>query len=366
MQHTVVNRMDKSQLLSEFRTQLESLDRFQAFVEKAKEMAGKFRPEVVQKVVADNGAKINEVVAAVAPLVAEAESRLTELASRRGSVASAVESARLAVEELELRMMIGELDEAGFEAAAAGPKAEIAAVDDKLTEIDLEKDELGALLEAWNAKKPSSAPAARTTFAAPPAPVPAPAPVVEASAADDELLSDLEDEEIDPASVDGFEDAGGRGDGVHAELRTGIADDVSAVFDDEASVGSDAGGIAFGDDELKDLGGTTTVSTPSEPTKVSGKAVLILGEGTPDEVVHHFTGEVISLGRGRDNTIQVKNDSKVSRYHCKVFQRDGQFFVEDNKSANGTLVDGELITEKRLVGGEELIVGESFFRFRFR
>jgi hypothetical protein len=38
--------------------------------------------------------------------------------------------------------------------------------------------------------------------------------------------------------------------------------------------------------------------------------------------------------------------------------------VVDNKSANGTLVDNDLITEKRLFGGEEIIIGETPFRFR--
>ena len=91
---------------------------------------------------------------------------------------------------------------------------------------------------------------------------------------------------------------------------------------------------------------------------------MIMGEGTDEEHIYAFAAGIISLGRGRDNTVQVKNDSKVSRYHCKVFQRDASYFIEDNKSANGTLVDGELITEKRLLGGEEVIVGETFFRFR--
>ena len=50
--------------------------------------------------------------------------------------------------------------------------------------------------------------------------------------------------------------------------------------------------------------------------------------------------------------------------HAKVYKRDGAFYIEDNKSSNGTLVNGELITERRLFGGEELIIGETFFRFQ--
>ena len=92
--------------------------------------------------------------------------------------------------------------------------------------------------------------------------------------------------------------------------------------------------------------------------------MLLYQEGTAEEQIYPFTGEVMSLGRGRDNDVQVKNDSKVSRYHCKLYRRGPNFYIEDNKSANGTLVNGELITERRLFGGEEVIIGETFFRFR--
>lgn len=94
------------------------------------------------------------------------------------------------------------------------------------------------------------------------------------------------------------------------------------------------------------------------------RALLLYQEGTAEEQIYPFTGDILTVGRGRDNDIQIKNDSKVSRYHCKVYRRGANFYIEDNKSSNGTLVNGELITERRLFGGEEIIIGETFFRFR--
>ena len=91
---------------------------------------------------------------------------------------------------------------------------------------------------------------------------------------------------------------------------------------------------------------------------------MIYQEGTAEEQIYPFTNDVLTIGRGRDNDIQIKNDSKVSRYHCKVYRRGDHFYIEDNKSSNGSLVNGELITERRLFGGEEVIIGETFFRFR--
>ena len=54
----------------------------------------------------------------------------------------------------------------------------------------------------------------------------------------------------------------------------------------------------------------------------------------------------------------------MSRYHCRITRQGNNFYIEDVKSSNGTLVNGELITDRRLFGGEEVIIGETFFRFR--
>jgi hypothetical protein len=94
------------------------------------------------------------------------------------------------------------------------------------------------------------------------------------------------------------------------------------------------------------------------------RALLLYQEGTAEEQIYPFTNDEICIGRGRDNEIQIKNDSKVSRKHCILFRENDAFFIKDNKSSNGSLVNGELITERRLFGGEEIIIGETFFRFR--
>jgi pSer/pThr/pTyr-binding forkhead associated (FHA) protein len=96
----------------------------------------------------------------------------------------------------------------------------------------------------------------------------------------------------------------------------------------------------------------------------SRRALLIYQESTAEEQIYPFTNDQLTIGRGRENDIQIKNDSKVSRYHCKLFRRGNNFYIEDIKSSNGTLVNGELITDRRLFGGEEIVIGETYFRFR--
>ena len=95
-------------------------------------------------------------------------------------------------------------------------------------------------------------------------------------------------------------------------------------------------------------------------------ALLLKNEGSPNEEVYTFSGEQYGIGRHQDNNIQIKGDTKVSRFHCKLFRRNGHFYIEDQHSSNGTLVNGELISERRLYGGEELKIGETVFRFRLQ
>ena len=53
-------------------------------------------------------------------------------------------------------------------------------------------------------------------------------------------------------------------------------------------------------------------------------------------------GETIFIGRSSRNDIQIK-DSTISRKQIKIFKIGKKFLVEDLKSTNGTLINGELI-----------------------
>jgi tellurite resistance protein len=74
-------------------------------------------------------------------------------------------------------------------------------------------------------------------------------------------------------------------------------------------------------------------------------------------------GEHLTVGRGAENKLQISNDGLVSRLHCAIGFADGKYYVRDQGSTNGTLVNGDLVKERRLFGGEILAVGHSRFRF---
>lgn len=102
---------------------------------------------------------------------------------------------------------------------------------------------------------------------------------------------------------------------------------------------------------------------PNQPQEL--RARLVFEEGTVQEREWFMEDGQITIGRARGNTVQVRDDSGVSRRHCTIFERDGACFVRDNGSTKGTLVDGNLIQDDTpLADGQWLQVGDTLMRFR--
>lgn len=368
--------MDKAALLTEFQARVDEFERFQGFINKAKGQVGKFASAVVEKVIKDNEARSLSVVEQIIPLVGDIEDVISGLSDERRQVLDGRQLAQFALEELELRLAIGEMTDEDFLDAAGPHQESVGSIDGKVTGIDGELDRYRAVMARWTELGTASGMLTKPVPVPVPAPEPArvvgppksaPAPVMATptgSSAEDDVSVD-EDVEIG-----GFEEDR---PAPRVDQRR-IAEDMSAVFETPAPAPNAAIPVraaAPAAPELEALGDgdEIEVDAASEEIPPSSKdeprrAVLLYQEGTADEQIYPFNGDEMTLGRGRDNDIQVKNDSKVSRYHCKLFRRGGSFYIEDNKSANGTLVNGELITERRLFGGEEIIIGETFFRFR--
>ena len=69
------------------------------------------------------------------------------------------------------------------------------------------------------------------------------------------------------------------------------------------------------------------------------------------------------IGRSKRAQIVVP-DPLVSRRHCQIELRAGNFFVRDLDSINGTLVNGKRVSVSALADGDRLQVGKSVFLFR--
>jgi hypothetical protein len=354
--------MEKSELLAAFQSRVDQFEAFQAFIEKARAQAGKFSAAVVEKVISDNEAKSLGVVQEIIPLIGDMEQVAKDLSDSKESIINGRQDSQFKLEELELRLAIGAMTDEEFEASSADLKEALGSIDGQVAELDGELEHFQGALDRWNTLG-----VAAGVLKPEPEPEPEPeAELEELSGEGESDDADLDEEtggaDLLDVEVDAAEDDGG----VHAE-RVQIADDLSDVFADDGDA-DDVIEVDEGSDVDLDEGGEIDIFGDDEVAADEGdeqrRAVLLYQEGTAEEQIYPFNGEVMTLGRGRDNDIQVKNDSKVSRYHCKLYRRGPNFYIEDNKSANGTLVNGELITERRLFGGEEIIIGETFFRFR--
>lgn len=66
--------------------------------------------------------------------------------------------------------------------------------------------------------------------------------------------------------------------------------------------------------------------------------------------------EKITMGRSTSNQVVI-DDPNASRIHAELFSRDGQWWIVDLGSTNGTLVNESTIKEHRLAPGDRIKVG---------
>jgi hypothetical protein len=438
--------MKSPELLQNFNELVDSFETRRGYIDKAKTQAKKFKPEVIEKVVRDHEAKATEISDRVLPLVPQIQAEIAALDESAESARNEKVGIDEQMEELDLRKSIGELEEDDFESSAGELRASQMDLEERLEQLNGDKDTLDTALQRWKslaskagidagerrddkkkgkgfkadrndtgsrfaggggearsdrverAEAKSDASAGRGNNLKPVRTLDYEAPVLD----DEPIVDDLVGEE-------------------RQTILGGMREDVSAVFEEKPAAAAAEAVEALGEDEVEPIavaeleddilvdevsssgvnwkmdnapGGSSSTESeeqlvleePSSPNEFalelepSGqggssaaeadsseeprRALLLYQEGTAEEQIYPFTGDVLTIGRGRDNDIQIKNDSKVSRFHCKLYRKGNNFYIEDNKSSNGSLVNGELITERRLFGGEELIIGETFFRFR--
>jgi hypothetical protein len=83
-----------------------------------------------------------------------------------------------------------------------------------------------------------------------------------------------------------------------------------------------------------------------EPSPREGEVIPI-----PDEV---------TVGRGGGCGIVLADDTYVSTLHARLYQQNGQAFVEDLGSTNGTFVNGKRLTSPtRLKRGDQVQFGQT-------
>ena len=101
-------------------------------------------------------------------------------------------------------------------------------------------------------------------------------------------------------------------------------------------------------------------SRPGRPQPQQGKpARLKVIEPAEGRGAQFDLGDELTVGRADGCRIRL-DDSFTSQLHARVFNRDGQFFVEDLGSTNGTFVNGSKITSPTpLRRGDRLKIGKT-------
>jgi FHA domain-containing protein/zinc ribbon protein len=117
---------------------------------------------------------------------------------------------------------------------------------------------------------------------------------------------------------------------------------------------------------VKDEGGEATQTfTPEERDEpaealedlgVKGPALVVRSGGGRAGEMFPLDGET-TVGRSPDCGIFL-DDVTVSRKHAILRERDGNYFIEDQGSLNGTFVNRKRVESAQLDDGDELQVGK--------
>jgi serine phosphatase RsbU (regulator of sigma subunit)/pSer/pThr/pTyr-binding forkhead associated (FHA) protein len=100
------------------------------------------------------------------------------------------------------------------------------------------------------------------------------------------------------------------------------------------------------------FGGPPACRTAARGELLMTATLNIVKGASPGEVP--LTQDCITLGRSPECTVVIPVTS-VSREHAHILRVGGQFFIEDQKSRNGTFVNNEQITARRLLKNNDKI-----------
>jgi hypothetical protein len=68
------------------------------------------------------------------------------------------------------------------------------------------------------------------------------------------------------------------------------------------------------------------------------------------------------LGRSDRSDVRI-NDAKVSRKHACILYVENEFRIRDERSGNGTLLNGSKVVEYALRPGDKLLLGDTLLKF---
>ena len=86
------------------------------------------------------------------------------------------------------------------------------------------------------------------------------------------------------------------------------------------------------------------------------KLILLTTDGK--QVEYPLGKDAVWIGRSRENALPI-SDRRASRRHCRVEPQNGAYRLVDDGSANGTLVNGQLVQKRNLDAGDVIQIGDT-------
>jgi pSer/pThr/pTyr-binding forkhead associated (FHA) protein len=104
-----------------------------------------------------------------------------------------------------------------------------------------------------------------------------------------------------------------------------------------------------------------TLSQANEPDVVQpGRYIEV--QGSERTLLIPLGGEVLHIGRGLSADLHL-DESSVSRRHAIVVPRAGGARILDDRSSNGTFVNGRRVQQADLSDGDVIVVGRVVLRY---
>ena len=127
----------------------------------------------------------------------------------------------------------------------------------------------------------------------------------------------------------------------------------------------------FDDYELKGLGtveltgdneGDTVLLGDIGATRLlSSRLLTLIDKKDSSRVFRIALGAPMCIGRGRCDVV-ITGDDALSKRHCEIYEKNGEAYVRDLSSSNGTMVNNVKIKDEHLSDGDELTIGTQTFR----
>ncbi len=92
------------------------------------------------------------------------------------------------------------------------------------------------------------------------------------------------------------------------------------------------------------------------------KATLLVIQGVDLGTRFKLGTEPAGVGRGVRNEVRIL-DTEASRQHALISFKNGSYIITDQKSSNGTLVNGTQIQSTKLNNGDHILIGRSLLLF---